>query len=305
MMRLHEPERDFASTLDQCIEGITGNPAFKAKMLAASPDLLNAGAAYIAAGNVGELYAIAPIDTTTEKNPVVVAGLVKSELVNLYEYYFRSEEKASRTTYDKLLNSAHEQCPFCGGIGRPRNLDHFLPKAHFPQFSTFPQNLVPSCRDCNMDGKAQAFATREADLLIQPYVDHERFFTTQWIFAECVVDAANCPTSIHYFVRPPQDWDDVHKHRVQKHFDDFDLAIRYAVEAATILPVALGQIANLLKAGLPVATISTTILTPGIDIAPFVNHWIKGLFQALDDHLKREEILRRRNDATNATTGVA
>jgi hypothetical protein len=82
--------------------------------------------------------------------------------------YFVPEEKPARTIYDSLLNSAKEKCPFCGGIGTPRNLDHFLPKAHFPQFSVLPRNLIPACRDCNMDGKGHAFATNAEDQIILP-----------------------------------------------------------------------------------------------------------------------------------------
>ncbi|SAK48492.1 hypothetical protein AWB79_01295 [Caballeronia hypogeia] len=284
MMRLNKPQRDFGATLDECIAGITGNNAFKKKMIASKPDLVHAGTAYIAAGSAGELYAIAPISTAI-KDPIVVGTLVKSELVNLYEYYFRNEEKESRATYDKLLNSAHEQCPFCGGIGTPRNLDHFLPKAHFPQFSTFPQNLVPSCRDCNMDGKAVAFATRAEDQLIQPYVDHDRFFTTQWIFAKCVLDSSNRPVSIHYYVNPPQEWDQVHKDRVQKHFDDFGLAKRFSVKAAQLLATTLAQIASLTNLRLSNSAIRTALLIPGINNAPFINHWQRGMFEALHDYL--------------------
>lgn len=286
MMRLKAPARDFESTLDECIEGVTGKKAFKAKMEAAKPALVLAGTAYSDAGAIGELYGIQPIDMTAEKDPIVVADLRKSELVNLYEYYFLNEEKASRTTYDKLLNSAEEACPFCGGIGRPKNLDHFLPKAHFPQFSTFPLNLVPSCRDCNMDGKAQGYATQEADQLIQPYVDHDRFFTHQWIFAKCILNANNLPTSIHYFVDPPQEWAQVNKDRVQKHFHDFDLEKRYAIESARLLPTTLEQIANLRFEGLSSQAIAKSILTPGINKAPFINHWMKGMYQALHEYVE-------------------
>lgn len=287
MMRLNMPAAsDFDATLDECIGGITRNIAFKTKMLAAKPDLVQAAIAYIAAGNAGELYTVSPIDTTTDKDPVVVGTMVKSELVHLYEYYFRNKGKVSRATYDKLLNSAHEECPFCGGIGTPRNLDHFLPKAHFPQFSTFPHNLVPSCRDCNMDGKAESFAKRAEDQLIQPYVDNDRFFTIQWIFAKCILDSTNRPTSIHYYVDPPNGWDQVHKDRVQKHFNDFGLAKRYSVKAAQLLQTTLGQISGLKILKLSNAAIRTAILTPGINTAPFINHWQKGMFQALQDHLQ-------------------
>jgi hypothetical protein len=137
-----------------------------------------------------------------------------------------------------------------------------------------------------MDGKAVAFARRVEDQLIQPYVDHDRFFTMQWIFAKCILDATNRPTSIHYFVAPPQGWDQVHKDRVQKHFDDFGLAKRYSVKAAQLLETALGQISGLQKLGLPAAAISAAILAPGINNAPFINHWQKGMFQALHDYLQ-------------------
>src|SRR5580765_6263677 len=215
MMRLDAPELGFEATLDECIGGVTRDSEFKAKMEAARPELLQAGRSYLSAGSVGQLYTITPVDTATNVDPIVIGALVKSELINLYEYYFRNAEKASRATYDKLLNSAQEQCPFCGGIGTPRNLDHFLPKMHFPQFSILPQNLVPSCRDCNMDGKATSFATRAEDQLIQPYIDHDRFFTVQWIYADCVLDSTNLPTSIRYYTEPPDEWDGVHKDRVR------------------------------------------------------------------------------------------
>lgn len=284
MMRLNAPQRNFEATLDECIKGITGNNAFKQKMIDAKPDLLQAGDSYITCGSSGELYKI-PAIPSPDKNQIVVGTLIKSELVNLYEYYFRNEEKESRTTYDKLLNSAHEQCPFCGGIGTPRNLDHFLPKAHFPQFSTFPQNLVPSCRDCNMDGKAESFAKRAEDQFLQPYVDHDRFFKSKWISARCILDPSNRPASIQYYADPPQEWQKVHKERVQKHFNDFGLAKRFSVKAAQLLKTTLGQIDSLKNLNLPNATIRTVLLVPGINNAPFINHWQRGMFQALYDYL--------------------
>ncbi len=284
MMRLNDPPSNFDTTLTECIDGITGNKELKTRIEFAKPDLIEQGVAYIKAGQAGELFRFSPIGTAT-KDPIVVGKLAKSELINLYEYYFRNEAKASRATYDKLLNSAREQCPFCGGIGTPRNLDHFLPKAYFPQFSTFPHNLVPSCRDCNMDGKAESFAKRAEDQLIQPYVDDDRFFSTQWISARCSLDSSNNPTSILYYVAPPLDWNHVDKSRVQRHFDDFGLAKRYAVKAAQLLDTILNQIKELQRLNLSSDVIRTAILLPGLNGAPFVNHWQRGMFQALEDYL--------------------
>lgn len=280
MMRLNEPEKDYVATLDQCMRGIVRDVNFLSRLTAAKPKLLKLGENYISAGEAGNLFLIPPVNSPDD-DPAVVEAVKKSELVNLYEYYFRNEEKEARKIYDQLLNSAHEQCPFCGGIGTPRNLDHFLPKAHFPQFSVFPKNLIPSCRDCNMDGKAQAFAKTSSAQIIQPYIDHERFFNSQWIFAEYNEISPGMTGTIRYFVNPPADWDQIHKERVFQHFSDFNLAKRYAVKAAQLLDTTLAQISVLRAQGASSAAICDAILIPGIDRAPFVNHWQKGMFQAL------------------------
>lgn len=281
MMRLSTPEKDYMATMAEITNGITGNKDLKNRVLGAKHELFQQAETYLVAGSVGELHTIAPIDTSTDDDPVVVGNLHKSELVNLYEYYFRNEMKEARKIYDKLLNAAHEKCPFCGGIGTPRNLDHFLPKAHFPQFATFPQNLVPSCRDCNMDGKSENYAKAAERQIIQPYIDHERFFVNQWIFAEYLIVSDGMPGTLRYYVQPPADWDQVHKDRVHQHFADFGLAKRYAIKAAELLGTTEAQITTMKLRGVSNETIRSDLLVPGIDKAPFINHWQKGMFQAL------------------------
>lgn len=44
-------------------------------------------------------------------------------------------------------------CPYCGGRA-PSTIDHYLEKALFPEFSLYPENLVPSCRGCNRSQSA-------------------------------------------------------------------------------------------------------------------------------------------------------
>jgi len=281
MMRLNEPQYNFEKTIDECVSGITGNVALRDKLTSSKPDLMAEEEKYLGAASTGKLFTIKPINTDVDADPVVINALKKSELVKIYDKYFVSEQKPARKIYDALLNAAKEKCPFCGGIGTPHNLDHFLPKAHFPQFSVQPCNLVPSCRDCNMDGKAHAFATNEEDQIIQPYVDNERFFSDQWIFATYHVGVDGEPGDFEYFVNPPGGWPAVDKQRARKHFQDFNLAKRYATKAAELLGTVLRQRESLLQIGLSSEIINTALLQPGIDDAPFVNHWQKGMYQAL------------------------
>ena len=281
MMRLSEPEYSSEQTLDECIAGITGNAVLRQKLISSKSDFMIVEAQYIGAAGTGDLHTIPFINVFVNADPFVINRLKKSELIKVYDQYFVPEQKPARKIYDALLNAAKEKCPFCGGIGTPRNLDHFLPKAHFPQFSVLPHNLVPACRDCNMDGKAHAFATNAKDQIIQPYVDEDRFFLEQWIFATYHLGNDDEPGEFEYFVIPPDGWCEVDKQRVNKHFADFNLARRYATKAAELLGTVLQQIKSLRQAGLNNETINTTIIQAGVDAAPFVNHWQKSMYQAL------------------------
>tara|TARA_R110001583_G_scaffold117545_2_gene268684 strand:- start:179 stop:1057 length:879 start_codon:yes stop_codon:yes gene_type:complete len=66
----------------------------------------------------------------------------------LVEYY----EKAPASLKRELLKRRNEHglylCPFCGAPKKPDTLDHFIPKVQWPEFSIFPNNLVPQCRGC-------------------------------------------------------------------------------------------------------------------------------------------------------------
>lgn len=285
MMRLSEPQYSFEQTLDECVSGITRNTALRNRLTSCKPDLMAASEGYLNVVGTGELHTIPPIDTSVDEDPVIMNVLKKSELVKVYDQYFVPENKPARKIYDALLNSAKEKCPFCGGIGTPRNLDHFLPKAHFPQFSVLPHNLVPSCRDCNMDGKGHNFATNAEEQIIQPYADKDIFFFEQWIFATYHSGNNGDPGEFKYNVLPPQNWPEIDKQRVQKHFLDFNLAKRYSTKAAEMLGTVLRQVDSMKQVGLDAEMIGSVLLKPGIDAAPFVNHWQKGMYQALSSAL--------------------
>lgn len=275
MMRLSKPEYSFKRTIEECIAGITGNASLRDKLIA-RVDFEEEEPNYLALANIGQLYTISNINGC--EDPVIVDRLRKSDLMKIYEQYFVPEEKPARKIYNALLNAAKEDCPFCGGIGTPSNLDHFLPKSHFPQFSILPFNLVPACRDCNMGGKGSMFAKNAEDQIIQPYADKSQFFSEQWIFATYHDGNDTQPGEFEYHTQPPCHWSEVDKARVRKHFKDFNLAKRYGIQAGRQLRTVLRQIKCVKESG---GNFKSSLLQPGIDAAPFANHWQKGMYQAL------------------------
>ncbi|MEQ9435648.1 HNH endonuclease [Hyphomonas sp.] len=147
--------------------------------------------------------------------------------MKLYSSYMVASSGAARHKYDELLVAANGWCPFCGGIGHVKTLDHYLPKANFPLYSIVPTNLVPCCRDCN-SGKSNTFPTNANRQTIHPYLDGSHFFSERWISATA---SQTEPISVQFQAKPPLDWSAADRQRAICHFDDYKLATRYSIEA--------------------------------------------------------------------------
>lgn len=274
MIKLKFPNYSYTQSIDVCQEGITGNPDLLNKIINNKTQLSEVEIIYSTSASTGELYNINPLLHNKEDDPAVIGNLKKSDLLSLYNNYFSKQNKPARSIYDSIMIAADEKCPYCGGIGRPRNLDHYLPKAFYPQFSVLPINLIPSCRDCNMDGKGSDYFKIKDEQVLQPYLDSKTFFEIQWIFAKYIKSKDNNePGMIDFFTNPPNEWSAENKSRVNNHFKQFDLRLRYSKEAAPRLVTYLSQIKRLTEVGLSLIMAKETILKPVIESSPFVNHW--------------------------------
>lgn len=182
---------------------------------------------YIQSASVQQLYKLSP--NNCDNNDVVYGEVTKKELKDVYNIHMLGKSKRARNIYDSLVSSAPLGiCPFCG-FGHADTLDHYLPKAKYPQLSVLPMNLVPSCMVCNT-GKRSAIASTSAAQVFHPYFDHQSFINEQWLFA--AISVSSYPPICVYFTRTPEHWDDVSKARAHTHFNDFKLASRFSKEAA-------------------------------------------------------------------------
>lgn len=275
MRRLPTPNISAEDAFNSCKSGI-GTADLRNRVEVGIEELIQIAAWYEVQALRGELFTIKPLPRKTDENTIVAAGLTKKEFINLYEYYLRNTNKPGRSIYDALMLAADEKCPFCGGIGRPRNLDHFMPKAFFPEFSIVPVNLIPACRDCNMDGKGQAYALTANKQIIHPYLDNEHFFSEQWIHARVI---PGNPCVIEYYVFAPEHWSSVDQERVATHFHGFELGKRYSIQAAEELTVLIGQRKGFLRQ-MPSADFSQ-YLASFLDSPLFVNHWKRVMYKCL------------------------
>jgi hypothetical protein len=286
MKRLALPDISFNDMLVKCSEGME-QVNVRNNFISVFPIFYAKEQQYQALSLAGNLYAYPKVNPLTNTTPVV-GHLTKRKLVNLYENNLRDKDKPARDYYDALLVSSGERCPFCGDIGQTKNLDHFLPKAHFPEFSVMPLNLVPSCRDCNMGEKGQAYATVEDDQAIHPYVDKDIFYQEQWIYAEYIDEDDG---AVVYYVQCPAAWSQEEKNRAENHFNSLDLANRYSLEAGKHLSEVIDQknaFVDVILGFNPQATTQAikdafvnANLQPVINSGQFSNHWKKVMYQCL------------------------
>lgn len=260
------PVDDIEISLGACAESIL-DLSLKERVDKSLKGMLWRSDEYKELADSGRLYTIMPIDPSCVAEEILIEGLTKEELKDLYSYNM-VKRPPGKKVYDRILN-ATEKCPYCGGIGRPRNLDHFLPKTHYPQFSVLPINLIPSCRDCNMDGKGSTYADEYEKQVIHPYLDAPKFFEEKWISAEYIPENG----VFRFFVCPPENWLSQDKRRVEYHFSSFDIAKRYSREAASELIILTGQVRSLLEKGLGQDDIKNSIIKQVIDMALSPNWW--------------------------------
>ncbi|WP_156725842.1 HNH endonuclease [Streptomyces apocyni] len=131
-----------------------------------------------------------------------------------------------RVIRDELMAAPlNERCPLCRQ-GTVRQLDHFMPKSHFPALCVDPLNLVPVCERCNLI-KGNKRPDRAENTLLHPYLD--RVSHDGWLDARPIHDSGT--VRLRFFVSPPASWDATLIARVENHFRLFELGRRYAIEA--------------------------------------------------------------------------
>ena len=287
MKRLNAPLDSMEVSYNACTFSILDKQT-RLRFEVCLPIILELEAEYTELSKTGKSYKIAPHENSTLVNPKIIKNVKKDELIHLYGYYM-VKRKPGRNVYDRIMAAAKEECPFCGGIGITKNLDHFLPKAYFSQFSVLPVNLVPSCRDCNMEGKGSSFAKVANEQLIHPYLDKDIIFNDQWVFAR-VIDGFSDDVAIEYFVDPPAHWEEVDKERVRKHFKDFDLAKRYSLQAGGELGGLRVQRKMFLEK-FGSKEFKETVLRPVSQAKGyFINHWKRVMYKALERDLEFTKI---------------
>jgi hypothetical protein len=210
---------------------------------------------------------------------IIFDDFSKRELKELYEIGLVKGAENARDIYDQIKVAAEGRCPYCGGIGSVDPLDHYLPKARYPQFAVCPTNLVPCCDRCNKLSGSGGFDSYE-EQAINPYFDDLRFFEQPWISVE-FPESAIIP--LRYLFDPPDDWSDRDKERAENHFKDFELAKRYVAAASPDVSYLGGSFVDRMRGLLSASQLRQLLSSKSNAIELDLNGWQRPLYRALAD----------------------
>lgn len=207
---------------------------------------------------------------------IIVGNLSKENLVVLYDKGVVKSKGSARKTYDDIKIAAHDECPYCGGVGELGSLDHYLPKARFPAYSVLPSNLVPACDVCNK-GMGSNFPTDPNLQPLHPYFDSQHLFDEKWTAASI---GQETPIVVNFNVAAPGHWSAKDKSRVAQHFDDCNLTERYRSRVWSELAPLISQRKSTLKI-LDSAQFCAHLLVIANEPELPINGWKRTLYHAL------------------------
>lgn len=222
MRTIKKPDFDERLVIQKCVDGVS-DMATKARFNSISDDMHKAGLEYLAKARKSELFTIAA--NNSKNTAIVIGGISKKELNSLYTQYMVNQDKPARLIYETIKHS-QTICPLCG-YGQVKTVDHYLPKSKFPLYSVLTHNLVPACRDCNIE-KLAGTADTASQQVFHPYFMDSCFINERWLSAR-IKDTS--PACVTYLVSTPFGWAETTKNRAAAHFRSFKLGERFGVEA--------------------------------------------------------------------------
>lgn len=271
----------YSEIIDKCCKR---NTAYKQNVLNNKSYLIQSSDKYVEKAKINKLY---EFNNMLPINPddLICGQLTNDNMIKLYEYCLRKVRCGD--VYEKIINLAKApdiQCPFCGGINTPSQIDHFLPKSRYGIFSIYPYNLLPICGDCNTKYKKEFFPTTKKEQLVHPYLDSDCFFNEQWLYAEYIDDGTGLG-AVKYFINPPAEWDEDKKSKVCFHFDTFKLSERYPEKAAGVLSDILTQMKSNKLKGISMDDFEECNIDSIINSVGQPNHWKRVLLQEIKDKI--------------------
>jgi hypothetical protein len=200
-----------------------------------------------------------------------------SERKDLRGNYTRLGEVSRDVREELLIGAKRGMCPMCAER-TASVLDHYLPRATYPEFSIFPINLVPVCWDCNFL-KDENFEEDGEALFLHAYFDSVE--TEQCLHA--TVDTSEGVALLDFQIGWPPTIPPHLRRRLVTHFEELKLAALYRAKGEQEASIQALQVADQIQAGASAADVRWSLIKDRDQAAVVLgtNHWRPVTYDAL------------------------
>ena len=147
-------------------------------------------------------------------------ALKYNSLFNLYD----SESEDTKNLKEEIKEISRTKCPYCG-ISESSHLDHFLPRAKFPEFSIYSPNLIYVCSICNSTYKSDDVVNSLGERkFFNPYFDN---FIEDIQFLKCRIIVNDIYPKFEFYIEDLSTIKNYEYKVIKNHFEAMHLQTRY------------------------------------------------------------------------------
>jgi len=162
------------------------------------------------------------LENTSKSNYKKEDALKYNSLFNLYD----SDSKDTQNLKEEIKEISRTKCPYCG-ISESSHLDHFLPRAKFPEFSIYSPNLIYVCSICNSTYKgADVVNTLGERKFFNPYFD-DFIEDIQFLKCKIKVEENGIYPEFKFYIEDLSSSNDYEYKVIKNHFEVMHLQTRY------------------------------------------------------------------------------
>lgn len=173
--------------------------------------------------------------------PLKASNGNKNDLKELYSL----RKKAFRELFAELTTDSSNRrdmlCPNCT-ISDCSQLDHYMPKSLFPEFSANPHNLMQCCSICNQK-KSDIWLRNGQAVFLNLYLDE--LPKEQYLFVRIQMDN-EIPSFVFYLDNPKGIVQNLFD-RVKSHYEQLDLCKRFAEKSDSVISELITEYAATLE----------------------------------------------------------
>jgi len=161
---------------------------------------------------------------------IAFAPAERAALIDGYEGRSAEMKRLLASMVDSLPAAHADLCPYCS-LDQGPDLDHFLPKARFPEYSLHARNLIPICTPCNRK-KHSIVRTGAGDRVFlnpafEPSINHP--------ILEASIGYLGNKVFVAYAINDQGQLPAVERRIAERHFQKLGLAARYRKRAHSFL----------------------------------------------------------------------